>query len=191
MKVAGGSRSFATLEGSGRRERPRGLVAERAGFEPARTLRALRAFQARLFVHSSTSPRGRTFHTGLALGWNVSSMANPLMACQRRHRIAALPATHWRRLLFRCSARGWRSRTGTGRRRRLFFARAGVAAPDLLGIRNCSWCVALQLQIQDFQKLVLPVACRAAPARRCGACHRHAGWRARRRGEWWCSGCGG
>ena len=126
------------------------LLAERAGFEPARTLRALRAFQARLFVHSSTSPRGRTFHTGLALGWNVSSMANPLMACQRRHRIAALFATLGERLLLRCSARGRRSRTGTGRRRRLLFARAGVAAANFLGIRNCSWCVALQLQIQDF-----------------------------------------
>ena len=33
-----------------------GEVAERVGFEPTRGLRPLRAFQARLFDHSSTSP---------------------------------------------------------------------------------------------------------------------------------------
>ena len=31
-------------------------MAERVGFEPTRGLRPLRAFQARLFGHSSTSP---------------------------------------------------------------------------------------------------------------------------------------
>ena len=34
-------------------------MAERVGFEPTRGLRPLRAFQARLFDHSSTSPRSK------------------------------------------------------------------------------------------------------------------------------------
>ena len=35
---------------------------------------------------------GRTLHAGIAPVWNVSSMAIPLMSCQRRHRIGALTA---------------------------------------------------------------------------------------------------
>ncbi|GAD06262.1 hypothetical protein PORCRE_1986 [Porphyromonas crevioricanis JCM 15906] len=40
------------------------MLAERAGFEPAKRFRRLRTFQARLFSHSSTSPIFFTVYTG-------------------------------------------------------------------------------------------------------------------------------
>ena len=43
-------------------------MAERVGFEPTRGLRPLRAFQARLFDHSSTSPFVVFYHRAVASG---------------------------------------------------------------------------------------------------------------------------
>ena len=55
-------------------------MAERVGFEPTRGLRPLRAFQARLIDHSSTSPRlcGHGIRRSLGMAPQVRGRTLPL-----------------------------------------------------------------------------------------------------------------
>ena len=61
-------------------------MAERVGFEPTRGLRPLRAFQTRLFDHSSTSPLLRFYHNP----GDVDALPHgPVLPTLRRRRFAA------------------------------------------------------------------------------------------------------